>query len=89
MLEFLIFAHIAAATLTTIVIRRLDYFERSQAIGQMLIAWLIPFAGAMFILIFQSVVHRNMTTKLKPDPEDHYRDEGMAVDLHHELDADD
>ena len=89
MIELLVIAHIAAAILTTIVILRLDYFERPQALGQMLIAWLIPLLGSIFILVFQSVVHKNMTTKLTPDPIDHYRDEGSAVDLYHELDSDD
>jgi len=88
-LEFLIIAHTGAAILTTIVIYRLDYSERPQAISQVLVAWLIPFFGSVFILTFQSVVHRNMTNKLKSDPENHYGDEGMAVDLYHEVNADD
>jgi len=89
MLEYLIFAHIAAATLATAVIFRLDYSERPQAIGQALVAWLVPLIGAALILIFQSVVHRNMTTRLKPDSESHYRDEGLAADLYQEMESDD
>ena len=89
MLNYLVITHIAAAALTTIVIYRLDYSDRPQAIGQALIAWLIPFVGSVLILIFQSVVHKNMTSKLKPDSESHYRDEGAAVDLYHELKSDD
>ncbi len=89
MLKLLLFTHIVAAALTTIVIFRLDYFERTQAIGQALIAWLVPILGAVLILIFQTVVHRNMTTRSQPVTEDHYRDEGLAVDLLHELKSDD
>ena len=88
-LVYLSIAHIGAAILTTIVIHRLDYFERPQVVGQLLIVWLIPFIGSVSILIFQSVVHRNMTTKTKPETENHYRDEGLAVDLHHEVVSDD
>ena len=71
------------------MIFRLDYFERPQAIGQALIAWLVPLVGSVLILIYQSVVHRNMTTKTTTASEDHYRDEGLAYDLYEELESDD
>lgn len=88
-IKYLVLAHVAGATLTTVVIFRLDYSERPHAVGQAVIAWLVPLFGPIGILIFQSVVHRNMTTKSKPDPESHYRDEGVAADLYHEVDFDD
>ena len=89
MLDYLVAAHIAIALLTTFVIFRLGYAERSQAFWQALIAWLVPFIGAALILAFQSIVHRNMTTKSKPDSSSHYHDEGLAGDLYHGVDADD
>lgn len=89
MLEYVLYAHIAAAILATFVIFRWDYHERPQAVGQALVAWIIPVLGPILILIFQSVVHRNMSTKAQPDSENHYRDEGLAADLHAEVAADD
>lgn len=87
--QYVVLGHILVAIITTIVVFRLDYFERPQAIGQAAVVWLVPVFGALFVLIFQSVVHRNMTTKSKPDSENHYRDEGLAVDLYHEVHTDD
>lgn len=89
MFEAILAAHVLAAIVTTLVVFRLDYCERPQAVGQSLVAWLIPFFGAAIILIFQSVVHRNMTTKSRPDPHNAFRDEGLAQDLHAEVSADD
>ena len=89
MLELLLIVHVAVAILVTIVIYRLDYFERPQAIGQTLVAWCIPVIGPVLILIFQSVVRTNMKTKVKPDSDNPYRDEGLAVDLYHEVKSDD
>jgi predicted CDP-diglyceride synthetase/phosphatidate cytidylyltransferase len=88
-LEYFVIGHIAAAILTTIIVFRLDYFERPQAIGQSLVVWLIPFLGAVLVLVFQSVVHRNMTTKSNPNSENHYNDEGAAEDLYQVLESDD
>ena len=89
LLQYLLLGHILVAIITTIIIFRLDYFERPQAIGQAAVVWLVPALGALLVLVFQSVVHRNMTTKSKPVSENHYRDEGLAVDLYHEVRTDD
>ena len=89
MLYYFVIAHLVIALVTTLVIVRLGYAERSQAFWQALIAWLVPFIGAALILAFQSIVHRNMTTKSSPDSTSHYHDEAQATDLYHELGADD
>ena len=86
---YLLLGHVVVALVTTIIVFRLDYFERPQAIGQAAVAWLVPVFGALLVLVFQSVVHRNMTTKSKPDSESYYRDEGLAVDPHLEVNSDD
>jgi len=87
--QYLALGHFVVGIITTTIILRLNYFERPQAIGQIALVWLVPILGALFILVFQSVVHKNMTTKSKPDSENHYRDEGLAVDLYHEVNTDD
>ena len=67
MIEAVILSHVFLATVATIAIFRLDYLERDQAILQTVVSWVVPLIGAVLILVFQSVVHRNMTTKIKPD----------------------
>ena len=67
MFEYLAYAHTALSLMATFVIFKLDYSERSHAFSQCVIAWAVPFFGPVGILVFQSVVHSNMTTKAQPD----------------------
>ncbi len=87
MLELAISCHIVAVIITTIVVLYLDYSARPQAIAQILVALLVPLLGPVIVLIFQSVVHRNMTTKLEPDSQ---RTNANSFDDHFcDLDIDD
>ncbi len=77
-LALLLAAYLFLSIAATIVIFRLDYFDKPQAIGQTLIVWVVPLVGAIFVLIFQAVVHKNMTTKAERDAEAKNNPDGDA-----------
>lgn len=89
MLEALLATYLVLSLATTIVVFWLDYFEKRQALLQALVVWVVPFVGALLILIFQSVVHRNMTTSAGPDAESKNSKDGDADALYFELDSSD
>lgn len=66
MLEIVIASYVAFALVATIVVVRSEHLERSQLFYQLAANWLVPFLGAVCILVFHSVVHTNMTTKAEP-----------------------
>ncbi len=86
MLASVVILYILLSLVATVVIVRSEHLERSQSIVQSCVVWLAPFAGAFFILVFHSVVHRNMTTKAKPTRESKNSDEVAAYDLYTDLD---
>lgn len=89
MFEVLLAIYIVLSIAATAVIFRLDYLERRQAVMQSLLAWLIPFLGALFVLIFQAAIHKDMTTRAGPDKENPNSEDTNADALYHELDSSD
>ena len=87
-LASLLAAHLVLSIAATTVIFRLGYFERPQAIGQAVVVWALPFLGAIAILVFQSVVHKNMTTKAERDVESQNNPDGEADAVLLELGSD-
>lgn len=86
MLEVVTILYIALSLVATIVIVRSDHLERSQSIYQSCAVWLVPFVGAVFILVFHTVVHTNMTVKAGPDRVSKNTDDIAAYDLYKDLD---
>ncbi|MEM6511819.1 MAG: hypothetical protein AAF660_02305 [Pseudomonadota bacterium] len=86
MIDYIVYTHAALAAIATVVIIKLDYSERPQAVAQCLVAWIVPFLGPIGMLIFQSVVHKNMTTKISADVAspnvDAYGMDSLGGDLH-------
>lgn len=66
MLKYFVFGFIALSMVATFVLARSPYFERGQKLLQATVVWLLPVFGALLILVFHSVVYRNMTTRLEP-----------------------
>ncbi len=89
MIGYLILTHIVLAVVATIVVFRLDYFERPQAIFQSVISWVIPFLGSVLVLVFQSVVYSNMATKAQPEKANLNSKHIEADALQQELDSGD
>ena len=86
MIEAAIAAYLLLSAIATFVILRSPHLEGSQRILQAVLIWVLPFVGSVLILVFHSVVYTNMNTKAEPDKPLHYKDEGLAYDLHEELD---
>ncbi|MCH9695643.1 MAG: hypothetical protein K0U72_14105 [Gammaproteobacteria bacterium] len=86
MLEIAIIAYVLLSLVATIVVVRSGHLERGQLIYQSLGIWLIPFLGALVVVVFHSVVHTNMTTKAKPWRGSVNSDDPLASDLHTDLD---
>lgn len=89
MFEILLAAYVVLAIAATAIVFRLDYLERPQALMHTLIAWLIPFLGAAFVMVFQWTIHKDMTTRSGPD---NYNPNSKDIEsdaLYHELDSSD
>ena len=85
-LEVFAISYAALSLVATFVIVRSGYFEKHQAVLQTCVVWVLPVIGAVAILIFHSVVHRNMTTKAEPHRASNNSDDPLAADLYAELD---
>jgi len=81
MLEVVIISYIVLSLVATIVIVRSEHLERGQSILQSCVVWLVPFVGAIVILLFHTVVHTNMTTKAEPHRASNNSDEIVADDF--------
>ncbi len=88
-LALLLATYLLLSIAATIVIFRLDYFDKPQAIGQTLVVWIVPLVGAILILVFQTVVHKNMTTRAERDAESKNNPDGDADALLLECGSDD
>ena len=88
-LQYVLLGHVFVSVIATAIIFRLDYNERRQAIAQSIVVWAVPALGALTVLVFQSVVHKNMTTKASPDIAHHNNEEGLVADVLHDFDASD
>ena len=84
-IEIAVVVHVVLALAGTVVIVRSDHLEKHQAVYQACLVWLVPVIGATTILIFHSVVHRNMTTKAEPHRESNNSNDPLAADLHADL----
>ena len=78
MLETFAIAYLAASVLTSIVLLRSPHFDRGQKLFQVAVVWLLPIVGAIVMLVFHSIVYRNMSTRLQPDRPNHNKDELMV-----------
>ena len=81
MLWYLLASHVSLAVIATVLIFWLDYSDRPQAIVQTVVACCIPLVGPVLILVFLSVVHRNMTTRPDPDKPNPNREVRGAITL--------
>ncbi len=77
MLEILAITYVATSVLASIVLARSQHFDRPQKLFQAFLVWLLPILGAVVMLVFHSVVHRNMRTRVQPARPNHNRDELM------------
>ncbi len=67
MLKTIAIAYIATSAIATFVTARSAHFDRTQKLFQAGVIWLLPVVGSVVILVFHTVVHRNMTTRAQPD----------------------
>ena len=67
MLETLAIIYVATSVLATLVLVRSSLFDHVQKSFQAAVVWLLPIIGSIVILVFHSVVYRNMRTRLQPD----------------------
>ncbi len=85
LLEIAVVIYAVLSLLATVIIVRSDHLEKRQAVYQACLVWLVPVIGATTILIFHSVVHKNMTTKAEPHRPSNNSDEPLAADLYTDL----
>ncbi len=78
MLKTLAIYYIAFSLVATIVVARSRYFDRVRKLFQAVVVWLLPIIGALVMLVFHSIVHRNMTTKAEPDRPSNNSDDVLA-----------
>ena len=86
MIEILAVCYAFIAVVATIIVVRSEHLERMQTVLQLALVWLIPFIGAIIVLVFHSVVYTNMTTKAQPHQSSNNSNEPLAYDLQQELD---
>ena len=67
MLKTLAIIYLATSLLTTLFLARSPHFDRTQKLFQTGVVWLLPIVGSVAIVVFHSVVYRNMRTRLEPD----------------------
>ena len=89
MLEISLAIYFVLAIAATAIVIRLDYLEKPQAVIHMLIAWLVPFLGAVFVLVFQRTIHTEMTGRSGPDKYNPNSKDVESDALYHELDSSD
>lgn len=82
-------SYVGISIVATAIVFRLDYLERPQAVMHTLIAWLIPFLGPVFVLVFQLTIHQEMTSRAGPNQPNLNSDHVEADALYHEVDAGD
>ena len=85
----LLASYVALSIVATAMVFRLDYLEKPQAVMHALIAWLIPFLGAVFVLVFQFTIHQDMTSTVGPDVANPNSNHIESDALYHELDSSD
>lgn len=66
MIKTLAIAYLTASILASIVLLWSSHFDRAQKLFQAAVVWLLPIVGAVIMLVFHSVVYRNMRTRLQP-----------------------
>lgn len=79
MLNTLALSYVAASVLATVVLASSPHFDRTQKYLQAAAVWLLPVIGAAIILVFHSIVYRNMRTRLQPDRPNHNREEMLNL----------
>ena len=77
--------HVVLSLVATVVIVRSAHLEKHQVVYQACLVWLVPLIGATTILIFHSVVHRNMSTRAEPHQASNNSDDPLAADLYTDL----
>ncbi len=77
--EIVAIIYVASSALTSIVLLRSPHFDRVQKLFQGAVVWLLPIVGAVVILVFHSVVYRNMRTRLQPSRPSLNRDETIVT----------
>ena len=85
MFEILAIAYVVLSAVASIVALSSPHFERHQAILQSVVAWLLPYVGAIGILVFHSIVYKNMNSKAQPDKRSD-NDTSMANDYYSDFD---
>lgn len=85
MIEIVTISYIVLSSVATVVVVRSEHLERSQSILQNCVVWLVPFAGAVIILVFHTVVHTNMNSKAKPYRDSNNSNDSAADDLYRDL----
>ncbi len=79
MLETLAIIYVTTSMLVSIVLLRSPHFDRVQKLSQAAMAWVLPIVGAVAMLVFHSVVYRNMRTRAQPARRNHNKDEIMIA----------
>lgn len=67
MFKTLAIIYVATSLFATLFPARSPHFDRTQKRFQAAVVWLLPILGAIAIVVFHSVVYRNMTSRLQPD----------------------
>ena len=80
MLQTLAIIYVVASLLTTLFLVRSPHFDRTQKLFQAGVVWVLPVIGSVVIIVFHSVVYRNMRTRLQPDQPNPNRKDSFAGD---------
>ena len=67
MLKTLAIVYVSTSLFATVFLSRSPHFDRAQKLFQTGVVWLVPILGSVAIVVFHTVVYRNMRTRLQPD----------------------